>query len=102
MDNQNNTYGFNKINWNFSGENEIKRKFVIPVGKITKKDAEKSLMELISNYKEEIIFDDENLLTNLEIELYSILNKYVGKTLNDDIVKDIIKDIEKKLKENNL
>jgi len=36
------------------------RKFIIPIKGLTKEEAEKSIRELMSEYQEDIIFDDEN------------------------------------------
>lgn len=40
--------------YNIVGQNNIKMKFTIPVGNISREDAEKSLKELLSSYKEDI------------------------------------------------
>lgn len=41
-------------------KNEIRMRFIIPVGKINKLEAKKSLAELISNYNKVIFFDNYN------------------------------------------
>lgn len=48
----------NEINWNITGDNKIKRKFVIPVGNLNREDAEKQIKELMDLYKEDVGFPD--------------------------------------------
>lgn len=43
-----------KINWNITGQNNKKRKFVIPVGNLSKKEAEKSIKKLMDEYKKDV------------------------------------------------
>ena len=47
-----------EVCWDSTGKHIIKRKFVIPVGNMSKDDAEKTLAGMIADYKEEITFDD--------------------------------------------
>ena len=44
--------------YNIIGDNKIKMVFKIPVGEISKEEAEKNIKELIKSYKDEIKFDD--------------------------------------------
>ncbi len=57
------------INYNITGYNQIRRKFVIPIGNITKEEAKISMHKLMSSYKEDINFNvDKGLvLRNIDI-----------------------------------
>ena len=39
-----------KINWNIVGENKIHRKFIIPIGDLTKEEAKEKVKELKKMY----------------------------------------------------
>jgi len=53
-----------KINWNSTYHNDPKMKFVIPVGKLTRKETEELLRELMKSYKEPIEIDENDLIIN--------------------------------------
>lgn len=50
-----------EIQWKVSDDGNIIKKFIIPVGGLSKKEAENSLKEIMLKYNEEIVFDDKNI-----------------------------------------
>ncbi len=48
-----------EINWNIVGDNRECRKFIIPIGNLTREEAEEKLRELRKMYSEEIDFPND-------------------------------------------
>ena len=70
-----------KIEWNKTSPS-VYKKFVIPVGKMSKEEAEKQIKELMSNYKENINFDKNYFIPSNEInEIKFSLTKYNDKDI---------------------
>jgi hypothetical protein len=61
-------------------DSKIYKKFVIPVNGMSKEEAEKQLKKLMSNYKEDINFEDyfipANEINDINIDIKFPLNKY--------------------------
>lgn len=82
-----------EINWNIVGDNKIKRKFIIPVGRrkkwweFWKKDKSiESLKILLKSYKEEMEFDGDLLINGEGLNATNNLMEKHGKgvfTKND-------------------
>jgi hypothetical protein len=47
-------------NWNIVGNNRIYKRFVIPVGELSREDAERQIQELMSEYHDEVVWDEES------------------------------------------
>jgi hypothetical protein len=48
-----------EINWNIVGDNRIRRVYRIPIGGLTREQAEQQIKELMSEYHDEVIWNDE-------------------------------------------
>lgn len=71
------------INWNSTAHGK-KIKFIIPVGNLSREEAEKQIKELMKSYKEEIQIDDNFFInTNpLEGKQLNVLNKTFKRLLS--------------------
>ena len=77
------------MNWNIVGENYERRKFIIPVGNLSKEKAEKAVRELICDYKKDIWFPERvpDLLSNeLNVDselLQDLIDEWMKHFIND-------------------
>jgi hypothetical protein len=51
-------------------DGEITRRFIIPVGNLSKEDAEEQLSKLMSDYKKDVDWDNDVKLPENDINLY--------------------------------
>ena len=97
MYNQSNTSNYDNVIWNITGEDNIRKRYIIPVGKLSKEESENSIRELMSSYKDVSFTESMILFDDLENDIFSIIEKYKGKTIDVELVDSLTKTLIDKI-----